>query len=199
MAEQDTTIETGPGACLAARREEAGLSVEQVAAHLKLTAQKIREIEADNFEPHTPMIFYRGYLKSYAALVNVPAAEIIDRFNGLAVSRGLTDAELLLDGTRPGEDNRSGTVRLIVVTLILVLAAATYWFARDAGALPWRTDATNPGSASAPVSLQPKGIEASPGPARTPAPVKSGETPEPASTPTGNTEAAEPPTFTLSE
>ncbi len=197
MADTVTDIESGPGACLAAKRQANGLTVEQVAGRLKLTAQKIREIEADNFEPHTPLVFYRGYLKSYAALMRVPGAEVVERFDALAAQRGLADGENLIQDTRERDTTRPRASQkpLIILALATLMAVVGFWLSRDAGALAWLGDA----GSSDPAASIPTGEQGARVPARSGVPVNASETPDPAMTPTEKTKAGEPLTFTTPE
>lgn len=71
------TKQTGLGAQLKSAREALHLSDKEVAARLHLNPRIIQIIETENFNDGPPMIFLRGYIRSYAKLLNLPADEIL--------------------------------------------------------------------------------------------------------------------------
>ncbi|MDO9371993.1 MAG: DUF4115 domain-containing protein [Gammaproteobacteria bacterium] len=73
-----STALAGPGARLRARREGMGLSVEQVADKLRLDVRYIQALEQDNHGDIAAPVFVRGYLRSYAALLQLPADAIVE-------------------------------------------------------------------------------------------------------------------------
>lgn len=72
------TALAGPGARLRAKRESMGLSVEQVADKLRLDVRYIQALEQDNHADIAAPVFVRGYLRSYAALLQLPADAIVE-------------------------------------------------------------------------------------------------------------------------
>ncbi len=84
MAAQDSGTHTehvnaaGPGGRLRARRESLGWSVEQVAGKLHLDARYIRALEQDRHAEIAAPVFVRGYLRSYALLLQLPADAIVE-------------------------------------------------------------------------------------------------------------------------
>ncbi|MBD3646215.1 MAG: helix-turn-helix domain-containing protein [Pseudomonadales bacterium] len=69
-------------------REKAGLSQKEVAERLYLTERFIRFIDEGAFDRITKPAFIKGYLRSYARLVNVSGDEVVDRYQ-----RSLDEAE----------------------------------------------------------------------------------------------------------
>ena len=86
MLERDPSFEyeessyTGPGAALRAAREEKGISIEDIAAHLHINTQVIVDIEADDFANSAALIYTRGYLRAYARQVGLAPTEILHSF-----------------------------------------------------------------------------------------------------------------------
>ena len=68
----------GPGARLRAKRESMGLSAEQMADKLRLDVRYIVALEQDNHADIAAPVFVRGYLRSYAALLQLPADAIVE-------------------------------------------------------------------------------------------------------------------------
>lgn len=66
-----------PGRQLAARRQAAGWSIEQVAAQLKLASRQIEAIEAGHLEVLPGATVARGFIRSYAKLLKMDAAPLL--------------------------------------------------------------------------------------------------------------------------
>jgi cytoskeleton protein RodZ len=62
------------GQRLRAERERRGWSCEDVASRLKLQARVIRLIEQDDYSDFSHAVYLRGYLTSYARLLDIPVA-----------------------------------------------------------------------------------------------------------------------------
>lgn len=69
------------GSLLSSAREKAGLSISDVASRLNLYEELIKAIEADQFPEDLSPAFYRGYLRSYAHIVNEDADILIKHYN----------------------------------------------------------------------------------------------------------------------
>jgi cytoskeleton protein RodZ len=80
--------ELSPGAQLSARRQALNWSVEQVAAQLNLAPRQIQAIEADNYAALPGMAIARGFIRSYAKLLNIDAAPLLQ-----VVAKEATPAE----------------------------------------------------------------------------------------------------------
>jgi cytoskeleton protein RodZ len=65
------------GARLKAERERRGLSPQKAADELHLDGWVIDALEADDYERIGPSVYAKGHLKRYAALLGLPAAEIM--------------------------------------------------------------------------------------------------------------------------
>ena len=114
----------GPGARLRAKREGMGLSVEQVADQLRLDVKYIQALEQDNHADIAAPVFVRGYLRSYAALLQLPADAIVECY-----AAGDADTAALFEGpAQPKPKKRTTTLELRwligagVVGLVIVAA-----------------------------------------------------------------------------
>ena len=65
-----------PGARLAAAREQAGMTLTEVAERLRLDVATLQALEAGRFESLGAAVFVRGHLRHYAELVGLPLEEI---------------------------------------------------------------------------------------------------------------------------
>lgn len=81
--EERAAISMGPGARLRLARENMKLSLQDVARQLRLNPQVLQDIEEDNYSNRLEFVFVRGYLRSFAKIVNLPGDEIVAVFNSL--------------------------------------------------------------------------------------------------------------------
>ena len=66
-------LDVGPGQRLQSAREAISLSIEEVSARLHLDTRTLGNLEADNYDKLPAPTFVRGYLRSYARLLNISA------------------------------------------------------------------------------------------------------------------------------
>lgn len=74
------SLEAGVGRILQDARERQGLSRQDAADGLNLNLGIIEAIEADRYDLLPPRTFVKGYLRSYARLVNAPEASVLAAF-----------------------------------------------------------------------------------------------------------------------
>lgn len=72
-----------PGKILLQARLQAGLTQEQVAKELYVTAYKVKALEADDYSRLHSDTFARGYIRAYANLVKVDAVIILTAYDAL--------------------------------------------------------------------------------------------------------------------
>ncbi len=66
-----------PGATLAAARVAQGLSIEDISRQLKLSVAQIKSIEADDHSKLPSPVFVRGFIRSYARILKLDAAQLL--------------------------------------------------------------------------------------------------------------------------
>ncbi len=86
MSDQETGQEVpvqkiSPGAVLASARNSQGLSVTEVAEHLKITESYVRAIEQSAFDRLPQAAFVRGYIRNYAKMVGLSGQRLIEDFD----------------------------------------------------------------------------------------------------------------------
>ena len=86
MSNQETGQEEpvqkiSPGAVLANARNSQGLSVAEVAEHLKITESYVRAIEQNAFDDLPQAAFVRGYIRNYAKMVGLNGQSLVDDFD----------------------------------------------------------------------------------------------------------------------
>jgi cytoskeleton protein RodZ len=117
------------GARLANARERLGLTLDQVADHLKLDRHTVVALEEGDHRAIGAAVFVRGFLRRYAALVGEPPAEI----EALYARR--PDAEVQPDLSKTGMHRiepaafrpRLGVLPALITALVLAIAGAAWW------------------------------------------------------------------------
>lgn len=106
---------------LKAGREAAGYSAEQIAHAMHLDASVITALEGGDFASLGAPIFVKGYLRSYARLVNIDASDIISAYEQevrAAPPELPTDAHY---GIRMDEaSGRGGRIAWVILALIVI-------------------------------------------------------------------------------
>lgn len=76
----------GPGQMLSEARENLSLTTEDVAKKLNFKTRLVENIEQDLFDQKLPATYNRGYLRSYAKLVNVDVIDVLSAYDMLGVA-----------------------------------------------------------------------------------------------------------------
>ncbi len=77
----DAKVKPECGEQLQTARKAHQLSLEDVAKKLNLPVARIKEIEESHFDESVSIAFYRGYIRSYASLLNLDPKLIVESFN----------------------------------------------------------------------------------------------------------------------
>ena len=118
--------ERGPGAHLRQAREAANISADKISASLLLGSKTIEALEADSFDRLPAPTFVRGYLRSYARLLGLPAGPILEMYD----RHGFQPPSLALGVAETPQAHTSDTVvRLVTyaVGVVLVLLVGLWW------------------------------------------------------------------------
>lgn len=93
----------GLGEWLRQSRERAGMSVEEVARALKLSGSTVQDLERDQTQHIGAPIYYKGFVRAYGKLLDLPAVALERRLSALVD----TDPEpQIAQGTAPVRRNR---------------------------------------------------------------------------------------------
>lgn len=114
------------GQALAAKREERGLSIEQVATATRVRAEYLRALESDEIGRVVAPVYAKGYLRTYATYLGLDADELTSQ---------------LPRASRPGLELRLGAALprpRVVVTTPMIAAAAVVLLAGAFGGYAWR-------------------------------------------------------------
>ncbi|GGG55354.1 transcriptional regulator [Pseudohongiella nitratireducens] len=115
-----------PGALLGAQRETLELSLQQVADRLNLTMHFVRSIESDNYEKLPGDVFIRGYLRSYAELLQLDSEYVLELYNHFTQRRQARKQEAIKRISRRRKDKNRPWV--VVSGIAFVLLALILWY-----------------------------------------------------------------------
>jgi cytoskeleton protein RodZ len=143
-----------PGAKLKAERERRGLSAQKAADEMHLDRWVIDALEADDYTRIGPTVYAKGHLKKYAALLGLPAVEILAGYEARPPGpiQVTSAGPSMLLSTRDEESAFGNWSPLQVIGCLLaaLLLAGVLWWR------PWhqRSTATisSPAVAAAPVT-----------------------------------------------
>ncbi len=166
---------------LSAAREVRGWSRKDVADKLHLPSQIVGMIETEQYEPIGHGVYLRGYLTSYARLVDVPVAVVEN-----VLRQHASTPELVASGrvshSRYLIDRYSGSALYVVLTGLIVVPFVMFAMnmGSDVGARLTPLDVSTPASAPANADVADAGKVATSGDTAATSTVKTGETPVPA-------------------
>ena len=125
----------GPGAQLREARHRGDFSLEEVSAELHLNPETVRALEENCFEDLPAPAFVRGYIRSYARLLNLPPGPILEAYD----RKGFTAPTIVPDIARqPQAKSTDVPVRLAtyLVAAGLVVMVVMWWQSREAPMAP---------------------------------------------------------------
>ncbi|WP_029684675.1 cytoskeleton protein RodZ [Tatumella saanichensis] len=131
-ANQEKTAAHSTGERLRLAREARGLSQQNVAERLCLKLSTVRDIEEDKTPTDLAATFLRGYIRSYARLVQVPESDILPMLSEQAPVRAakITPMHNISLGGSRRRKKRDGmlmTFTLLVILVVVGLTVAWWW------------------------------------------------------------------------
>jgi cytoskeletal protein RodZ len=103
-------------------REQRKMSVEEVSRATRVPIASVERIETDRFDELPGEVFVRGFLKSYARAVGVPADDVLARYTASRRVAWVTPLPIAAP-TRPARGRRLGVAVAFVLLLILFTLA----------------------------------------------------------------------------
>ena len=126
-----------PGMLLRQARERQNLSVNELASKLYLSAQWVRDLEADQYGKDAALVYVRGYLCAYARAVDVPEAVLLEAFDATGWAQekkqelGAAQAEPRVSR----QARQSGShwfFRLgLLLLCVLIVLVITWWYGQN--------------------------------------------------------------------
>ena len=113
------------GQTLREGRERLGLSVDDVVAKIKLASRQIVALEADDYKSLPETAFVRGFVRSYAKLLQLDAQPLLDALPG--AERAQVTTELLkVETPFPVRSERQQNLNLLIAAFLLALVIAGF-------------------------------------------------------------------------
>lgn len=142
-------LNTGPGSTIRDARESQGLSVDDLAAEIKITRQKLLKIEHDQFETVGTDTFVRGYLRNSARVLKLDAGMLIDQYNVYMASNNRSAVDIIPKPPTTASGKPKWLLPVIIsITLLLAWAGASLLFNSNSVAEPESNKTSVPATAS---------------------------------------------------
>jgi cytoskeleton protein RodZ len=125
-----------PGARLHQAREQKKLSVQQIADRLYLDAGVIDTIESDDYDRLPSPIFVRGYLRSYAKLLDLPAESIVEAYELIGQQSPPPLTFQLKQNDQANSDNPWVKAATVVIAASLVVLVSMWAFSPERNQSP---------------------------------------------------------------
>src|ERR1043165_4560883 len=105
------------GQYLRRHREKAQMSVEEIARSTRVPMDSVTRIEADQFDELPGEVFVRGFLKSYARAVGLPAEDVLARYTASRRVAWVTPLPL----SAPAKSARGRRLGIVVACFVLFI------------------------------------------------------------------------------
>ena len=174
------------GSILATARERQGLTVEQMAAELRVESRLLEALEADRFDALPAPVFVKGYLRHLANRFGLEYEDLLHRYTGQTDTQ---DAPVMYSEPIPEESRFLAPVLIGALVLILGIPALWLtWAGRDLLSDIGSQEAEAPVPPPAQMEPVPEEAAASPDPGLDvePAAQPSAAEPDPVEPPTGD-------------
>ncbi|MGM0525205.1 MAG: RodZ domain-containing protein [Pseudomonadota bacterium] len=129
-AQQQKEPVKGPGHLLKEAREAKNLSQREVADRLRLRLQIIELLEADEYDSFSTPTFIKGYLRSYAKLLDADDEKIFAAYRQLGIQEPDTTA-MQSFSRRVKHQESDNRLMLITYAVIVVVIALVIWWWQD--------------------------------------------------------------------
>ncbi len=137
------------GCQLRAARERMGLSVEDVVGKIKLAARQIIALEADDFQALPETAFVRGFVRSYAKLLQLDVQPLLDALPGTQPVQATVE-KFQIEAPLPSERTvRQQNINLLVASFVIALGIAGFavWQANTPDEVPAMQETQGTGDA----------------------------------------------------
>ncbi len=134
-AATEAEMPTSFGARLAAARENAGISVGDMAGRLRLHINQVRALESENLAQLPEAAYVRGFVRSYARALGLDPGPLVDDLNGKlapalnSVVEGMTRTRDFSPVREAAREHASRSLVLGLSVVALVALGAVGWYA----------------------------------------------------------------------
>lgn len=134
MEQVQDTAKLDVGSVLREARESMGMSVEDVAGRLKFAPRQITALEEGNFDLLPETAFVRGFVRSYAKLMQLDAAPLLDALPGApAQSSALPEKKSREDFIPNVSSARNQNILWLAGALVVALVIGVVAWQHDGG------------------------------------------------------------------
>ncbi len=116
----------GPGPLLRKARKDMGLEVQDVADKLHLRASVITDLEQNKFNQNVNATFIRGYLRSYARLVNLPGDQVVRAYDALRGEFAPAPTEMQSYSGRTKKESNDNMLMMLTYAIFALLVVGTF-------------------------------------------------------------------------
>lgn len=149
----------GPGRLIRRAREQAGLSIEDLGAQIKLARGTLDALERDDFRTLSEPVYVRGYYRKLSKVLPVAEAELLSAYEAQVTPKSipLPPSKLILSGeTDLDSAPRIGSKMVIGVILIgLMLGGLAFWGSTRIASGPAEVVPAEPAPASSEAAPSP--------------------------------------------
>ena len=114
------------GGQLRAGRERMGMSVEDVVAKIKLAPRQILALEADDFQALPETTFLRGFVRSYARLLQLDVQPLLDALPGAKVAQAVVETQKAETPFPSERTVRRQNLNLLIAALLIAIGLAGF-------------------------------------------------------------------------
>jgi cytoskeleton protein RodZ len=125
------TASAGPGKILCDARKQLGLSPEEVAEILNLSTAQVDALENDNFANLPGSTYVRGYLRSYAQVLELSPEDILAAYASVNGTQHATRLSTLSPEPEVTLKDRPVKFAAFLVAGLLVVLAVVWWQGRS--------------------------------------------------------------------
>ena len=119
-------VEAGPGVILRKAREERELSIEDVAADLRIELHLLISLESEDYAALGAPVFARGYIRQYALRLGIDPESLVE---GYTAAVGDVDVQIEPSRVIKLQDTQQVTVWIIALGALVVLVAfLAFWW-----------------------------------------------------------------------
>lgn len=146
------------GERLRAARSAQGLSLEQLAAELRIEARQLAALERNDFAQIGVPVFVKGYLKQYGTRLGLNPAELIAAYQNQDAAQ---DIAIQPSRTIKMRDERQIAFWVVAIVVLTVLAAllAYWWINEPVLAFSGRSEAAELSARAAGAAGEPSGAQ----------------------------------------
>lgn len=142
MEQKQEAAPVDVGAILREARERMGMSVEDVAGRLKFAPRQVVALEEGSFDQLPQMAFVRGFVRSYARLLQMDETPLLDALPRAPQQEGLAEKRAKPDMLPGAAAARAQNVRWLAGALAVAVVIGILAWQHDGGEVAPKTSAS---------------------------------------------------------